>query len=182
VGWRACYDEGKRFGEALTMSYHRRHGTDATIVRIFNTYGPRMREGDGRVIPALIGAALDGRPMPLFGDGRQTRSFCHVTDLVEGLLRVAFDASSAGEVFNLGNPHEVSMLELARTIASITGRGSEIVHLPAVADDPARRRPDITRVRDRYGWEPRVSLEDGLRDTIAWFEQARAGLTLLEAA
>lgn len=173
VGPRACYDESKRFGEALTMEYRRKRGVNASIVRIFNTYGPFMNIDDGRVVPAFIGAALEGRPMPVMGDGRQTRSFCYVSDLVDGLLRVAFDPTADGEIFNLGNPDEVTMLDLAEKVALITGRSGEDLEFRARgADDPERRRPDITKMKERYGWQPRVSLADGLRQTIEYFRQA----------
>jgi UDP-glucuronate decarboxylase len=185
VGPRACYDESKRFGEALTVEYRRKHGVNASIVRIFNTYGPRMNAGDGRVVPEYVAAALDSRPLPVFSDGMQTRSFCYVTDLVDGLLRVAFDGNANGHVFNIGNPHEVTMLDLARTICDATGAYRQFEHLPAAEDDPARRRPDITRMQERYGWYPEVSLEDGLRETVAYFRDERASRgesVLVEAA
>jgi dTDP-glucose 4,6-dehydratase/UDP-glucuronate decarboxylase len=169
VGARACYDESKRFGEAMTMEYRRTRSINASIVRIFNTYGPRMNIDDGRVVSAFIAAALDGQPLPLYGDGQQTRSFCYVSDLVEALLLVAFDGSADGAVFNLGNPHEVTMLELAQEVSAACGGDGRVVHMPAAADDPARRRPDITRMRERYGWGPSVGLRDGLRDTVTYF-------------
>ena len=169
IGTRACYDESKRFGEALTYEYRRQYGVNASIVRIFNTYGPNMNINDGRVVPAFIGAALTGKPIPLHGDGAQSRSFCYVSDLIEGLVRVATDASADGEVFNIGNPHEVTMRELAEHVARLVGCELEIVSEQREAGDPARRRPDITKMRERYGWEPRVSLEDGLRRTIDYF-------------
>jgi nucleoside-diphosphate-sugar epimerase len=169
IGARACYDESKRFGEAMTMEYRRTRGISASIVRIFNTYGPRMNIDDGRVVPEFIAAALAGRELPVYGDGAQTRSFCFVSDLVDALLLVALDPKSDGEVFNAGNPHEITMLELARQISSACGRPPSIKHLPAATDDPARRRPDITRMRERYGWQPEVALTDGLRETVAYF-------------
>ncbi len=169
VGARACYDESKRFGEAMTMEYRRTRRISASIVRIFNTYGPRMNIDDGRVVPAFIASALAGQPLPVYGDGQQTRSFCYVSDLVEALLLVAFDGSADGGVFNLGNPHEVTMLELAREISAACGGDGRLNHLPPASDDPARRRPDITRMRERYGWAPRVELRDGLRDTVTYF-------------
>lgn len=174
IGPRACYDESKRFGEALTVEYGRRYGVNVSIVRIFNTYGPRMNVDDGRVIPAFATAALEGRPMPVHGDGRQTRSFCYVSDLVEGLLRVAFDDGAGGEVFNIGNPEEVTVVELAEAVAQAVGAEARIEWLPPVPDDPARRRPDISKMRARYGWEPRVALMEGLRETIAYFRRALA--------
>jgi nucleoside-diphosphate-sugar epimerase len=170
IGPRACYDESKRFGEAMTFEYRRQYGVNASIVRIFNTYGPRMNIADGRVVPAFISAALEKRPLPLHGEGEQTRSFCFVDDLVAGLLFVALDGGADGEVFNIGNPHEITMRELATVIAKLTALGAESVeHLPRGADDPERRRPDIGRMRDRFGWEPRVGLEEGLRRTIDYF-------------
>lgn len=169
VGPRACYDESKRFGEAMTFEYRRTHGLNASIVRIFNTYGPRMAIDDGRVVPAFIGAALAGEPLPVFGDGLQTRSLCYVSDLVEALLLVAFDGNANGRVFNLGNPHEVTMLELARAVSDAAGSQTGIVFSEAAADDPSRRRPDITRMQERYGWQPIVGLADGLRQTVDYF-------------
>jgi nucleoside-diphosphate-sugar epimerase len=145
---------------------------NATIVRIFNTYGPRMNVNDGRVVPALAAAALAGERLPIAGDGRQTRSFCYVSDLVEGLLLVALDGGSDGEVFNLGNDHEISMLELAGHVARATGHDGRLSFAPAAVDDPSRRCPDLTKMRERYGWEPKVPLEDGLSATIAYFENS----------
>ncbi len=171
IGPRACYDESKRFGEALLMEYRRAHGVNATIVRIFNTYGPRMNAEDGRVVPEFIAAALTGRPMPLFGEGLQTRSFCYVDDLVEALLLVALDPASDGMVLNLGNPHEITMLELAKVTAAAACVGDRVERLPASEGDPARRRPDIARMRERYGWEPRIPLVEGLARTVAYFRQ-----------
>jgi nucleoside-diphosphate-sugar epimerase len=169
IGARACYDESKRFGEAMTMEYRRTRGVNASIVRIFNTYGPRMNIDDGRVVPEFIAAALAGRPLPLYGDGSQTRSFCYVSDLVEALLLVALDFKADGEVFNAGNPHEITMRDLAQYVSDACGRSLTVERLPGAADDPARRRPDITRMRERYGWTPRVQLEDGLRETVSYF-------------
>src|SRR5213594_664519 len=169
IGPRSVYDEAKRFAEAVTMAYHRSHGLDARIIRIFNTYGPRMRIDDGRVVPEFISCALSGVPLPVHGDGRQTRSFCFVDDLVEGIHRLATYDGLAGEVFNLGNPHEVTLLELADTVASLVGSGLELVHLPLPQDDPARRQPDIRKAQTRLGWAPTVPLREGLRRTIEWF-------------
>ena len=174
IGPRACYDESKRFGEALTMEYRRVHGANVGIIRIFNTYGPRMNAADGRVVPAFIAAALANEPLPVHGDGTQTRSFFYVSDLVEGLLHVAFDREADGMVFNVGNPHEVTMLELAREVLQLTDTDGPIAFQPRGADDPERRRPDISRMRERYGWEPRVSLADGLRETVAYFRELQA--------
>jgi len=169
VGPRSAYDEAKRFAEALTMAYYRAHGLDARIVRLFNVYGPRMRADDGRVIPAFITAALAGAPLPVHGDGRQTRSFCFVDDLLEGLYRLATYDGLAGEVVNLGNPEETSLLDLAQIVASLVGRTPNVVHLPLPEDDPTRRRPDIRKAQASLGWSPTVSLEQGLRRTIEWF-------------
>ncbi|HEY8490678.1 MAG TPA: NAD-dependent epimerase/dehydratase family protein [Dehalococcoidia bacterium] len=174
TGPRSCYDEAKRFGEALVTAYRRARGVPAAVVRIFNTYGPGMRPDDGRAVPTFVTAALRGRPLPIHGDGAQTRSFCYVTDLVEGLLLVALDPAADGEVLNLGNPEEVTVRELAERVLAVTGGGGGVVHLPPAADDPARRRPDIGRMRARYGWEPRVPLDRGLRETAAAFRAALA--------
>jgi nucleoside-diphosphate-sugar epimerase len=182
IGARACYDESKRFGEALTFEYRHRHGVNASIVRIFNTYGPRMNADDGRVVPAYAAAALDGVPLPVFGDGMQTRSFCYVTDLVDALLLVALDGNANGKVFNIGNPQEITMLDLARSVSRAARTPERIEFLPAMDDDPARRRPDIARVQNRYGWQPFVSLDDGLAETIAYFRSLRDDRILVEAA
>jgi nucleoside-diphosphate-sugar epimerase len=176
VGPRACYDEAKRFGEALLTSMRRVHGVHATIVRLFNTYGPGMRADDGRAIPEMVSAALDGRDLVIHGDGSQTRSFCHVDDLVDALLLVGLDRAADGEILNLGNPDEVTIRHLAAEIVRISGSDSEVRFDPRRPGDPERRRPDIGRVRARYGWEPRVGLEAGLRDTIDWFAARRAEL------
>jgi len=168
IGPRSVYDEAKRFGEALTMAYHRVHAMDTRIVRIFNTYGPRMRRNDGRAIPAFIDAALGGRPIEVFGDGAQTRSFCYVDDLVEGIFRLATLPDLAGQVVNLGHDRECSLIDLAELIKRLTGTGSSIVFRPLPEDDPKRRRPDLTRARRLLGYEPRIPLEEGLGRTIAW--------------
>jgi dTDP-glucose 4,6-dehydratase len=167
IGPRGVYDEAKRFGEAITMAYRRAHGVDTRIVRIFNTYGERMRPRDGRVVPALIGQALAGEPMTVFGDGSQTRSFCYVTDLVDGIYRLL--QSDVAEPTNIGNPAELSVLEFARTIRALTGTKSEIVFKPLPVDDPKVRQPDITNARAKLGWEPRVGLAEGLARTIDYF-------------
>lgn len=169
VGPRSCYDESKRFAEALVMAYHREYGVETHIARIFNTYGPRMKLDDGRVVPAFVDQALRGRPLTVFGDGRQTRSFCYVSDMVEGLVRLM--ASDERYPVNLGNPLELSVLEFAARIQALTGAGQELVHEPLPQDDPKIRRPDIGKARERLGWEPVVELEDGLRRTIAWFRR-----------
>lgn len=171
VGPRSVYDEAKRFGEAVTMAYHRVHGIDVRIARIFNTYGPRMRLNDGRAIPAFIGAALTGRPIEVFGDGMQTRSFCYIDDLVEGIFRLATTLDVAGQIVNLGNDTECTLLDLAGTIKHLTGSDSPIVFRPLPQDDPRRRRPDLTKARRLLGYAPRVPLEEGLRRTIAWFTE-----------
>ena len=170
VGPRSCYDESKRFTEALTMAYHRQHGLRTNIARIFNTYGPRMKLDDGRVVPALLNQALQGDPLTVFGDGSQTRSFCYVSDLVEGLYRLM--QSEERYPVNLGNPREMTILEFARHILKLTGSRSEIVFEPLPEDDPRQRKPDIEKARKLLGWEPRVTLEEGLRRTVEWFRSA----------
>ena len=167
VGPRGVYDEAKRFSEAITMAYHRHHGVDTKIIRIFNTYGPRMRLNDGRAVPAFISQALRGEDVTIFGSGTQTRSFCYVSDLVDGILRLA--ASDTNDPVNVGNPHELSIEEIARTIIRMTGSSSKLVFRPLPTDDPKVRRPDITRARTILGWEPKVKLEDGLTTTIDYF-------------
>ena len=167
IGPRGVYDEAKRFAEALTMAYHRAHGVETRIVRIFNTHGPRMRLNDGRVVPNFISQALKGEPLTVYGDGSQTRSFCFVSDLVEGIVRLL--RSDYRLPVNLGNPIEVSIREFADRIKALTGSRSEIAFRPLPVDDPKVRQPDITRARQLLGWEPRVSLEDGLRRTIEYF-------------
>ena len=168
IGPRGVYDEAKRFAEAMTMAYHRFHGVNTKIVRIFNTYGPRMRLRDGRVVPAFVGQALRGEPLTIFGEGKQTRSFCFVSDLIEGIYRLS--KADFHEPVNIGNPIELTILEFAEQIRLITGSKSQIVKKPLPVDDPQQRRPDISRAKKIIGWEPRVSLEDGLKETIRWFE------------
>jgi dTDP-glucose 4,6-dehydratase len=168
VGPRGVYDEAKRFAEAITMAYHRYHGLDTRIVRIFNTFGPRMRANDGRAIPAFVGQALEGAPLTVFGDGSQTRSFQYIDDLVEGVQRLM--AAAVNDPVNIGNPHEMTLLELAKRIVRLTGSASEIAFGPLPEDDPKIRQPDITRARTLLGWEPRVDLDEGLRLTIDWFK------------
>jgi dTDP-glucose 4,6-dehydratase len=170
VGIRSCYDESKRYAEALTMAYHRYHGTRSNIARIFNTYGPRMALKDGRVVPAFLDQALRGEPLTVYGDGLQTRSFCYVADLVEGLVRLG--SSEEHEPVNLGNPVELTILEFADRIRRLMGSNLEIVFRPLPEDDPRKRRPDISKAKRILGWEPKVSLEDGLRQTIAYFKGA----------
>jgi UDP-glucuronate decarboxylase len=177
VGPRACYDEGKRFGESLVMTYVREYGVDGRLVRIFNTYGPHMNPLDGRVPPNFISQALTGRPITIYGDGQQTRSFCYVEDLVAG-LRAVMDAPRervCGQVCNVGNPDERTILEFAHLVRTLSGSTAPIEHRPALVEDPARRCPDITRIRTQTGWEPRVSLEEGLQRTIAWFRTVVPG-------
>ena len=169
IGPRGVYDEAKRFAEALTMAYHRSHGVATRIIRIFNTYGPRMRLRDGRAVPNFIGQALRGEDLTVYGDGSQTRSFCYVDDLVEGIVRLL--RSDRNEPVNVGNPHELSVLEFAETILRLTDSRSKIVFQPLPVDDPKVRQPDISVARHILGWEPRVSLEDGLDKTIAYFRK-----------
>ncbi|MEJ5187356.1 MAG: UDP-glucuronic acid decarboxylase family protein [Candidatus Geothermincolales bacterium] len=176
VGPRACYDEAKRFAEALTSTYRRLYGLPTVIVRIFNTYGPRMRLEDGRVIPNFLRQALEGNPLTVYGDGTQTRSFCYIDDMVEGLYRALVEERAEGEVLNLGNQDEISVLDLARAVMEVLGVERELVFEPLPEDDPRRRRPDISRAREILGWEPTTPLREGLEKTIPWFrEQLRPG-------
>ncbi len=168
-GIRACYDESKRFGEMMTMLYVRKYGLDARIVRIFNTYGPRMRKNDGRVVSNFINQAIEGNPITVYGDGSQTRSFCYVDDMVDGLMKAMFSEGTRGEVINLGNPEEFTMIDLAQKIKQITGSSSDIVYTKLPEDDPTQRQPDITKARELLGWEPQVSLEEGLSKTIEYY-------------
>jgi dTDP-glucose 4,6-dehydratase len=167
VGPRGVYDEAKRFAEAITMAYHRHHGLDTRIVRIFNTYGPRMRAGDGRVVPAFICQALAGEPLTVFGDGSQTRSFCYVDDLIEGIWRLL--NSDHAEPVNIGNPSEMTVLQFAHEIIRLTGSDSEVVFRDLPVNDPKVRQPDISLARAILDWEPAVTLEDGLATTIGFF-------------
>jgi dTDP-glucose 4,6-dehydratase len=169
VGPRGVYDEAKRFAEAMTMAYHRFHGVETRIVRIFNTYGPRMRLNDGRALPAFMSQALRGDAVTVFGDGSQTRSFCYVDDLVEGIYRLLH--SDEAEPTNIGNPSEMTILEFARTVVSLCDSGSEIVFKELPVDDPQVRQPDITKARRLLGWEPRIDLATGLERTLAYFKQ-----------
>jgi len=169
IGPRGVYDEAKRFAEALTLAYHRTHGLDTKIVRIFNTYGPRMRLRDGRAVPAFVSQAFDNEDVTVFGDGTQTRSFCYVSDLVRGIL--ALMEAKTNDPVNIGNPHEVTIEEIARTIIRMCGSTSKIVYRPLPIDDPKQRKPDITRARTLLGWEPTVGLEEGLRKTIDYFKK-----------
>lgn len=168
VGPRGVYDEAKRFAEALTMAYHRYHGVDTKIVRIFNTYGPRMRPNDGRAIPTFIPQALKNEPITIFGDGSQTRSFCYVDDLVEGIYRLLI--SDIHEPVNIGNPQEMTIKQMAEVILKVTGSKSKLIYKPLPIDDPKVRQPNITRARTLLGWEPQVQLEEGLKKTIEWFK------------
>jgi dTDP-glucose 4,6-dehydratase len=167
VGVRGCYDESKRFAEAITMAYHRVHKVDTRIIRIFNTYGPRMRNHDGRVVPNFIDQALHNKPITVYGKGKQTRSFCYIDDLIEGILRLM--AIEAAEPVNLGNPSEFTIMQLARLVIKLTGSKSKIIFRELPCDDPKQRKPDINRARKLLGWCPQISLEDGLKRTIAWF-------------
>jgi dTDP-glucose 4,6-dehydratase len=173
VGPRGVYDEAKRFAEAMAMAYHRYHGLEVRIVRIFNTYGPRMRIRDGRVVPAFVQQALTGEPMTVFGSGNQTRSFCYVDDLIEGIWRLLM--SDVEEPCNIGNPQEMTILQFAETIRDAVGSTSPIVFKELPVDDPQTRQPDITQARTRLGWEPKVPLAKGLESTIAYFRGVLAG-------
>ena len=173
IGPRGVYDEAKRFAEAMTTAYRRYHGIDTKIVRIFNTYGPGMRVRDGRAVPNFIAQALRGEDLTVYGDGTQTRSFCYISDLVDGILRLM--RSDTNDPVNIGNPKEMTVAGIAEQIIELTGSASRIVHQPLPVDDPRVRQPDITRARETLGWEPRVSLAEGLTATIAWFRSALAG-------
>lgn len=169
LGPRGMYDEAKRFAEALTMAYHRYHKIDTKITRIFNSYGPRMRKDDGRAVPTFINQALRGQPLTVFGDGSQTRSFCYVSDLVEGIYKLM--VSEINEPVNLGSPHEMSILDFARSVLEITRSQSKITYKPLPENDPRVRRPDISRARKYLKWQPKVELREGLKETLAWFEK-----------
>ncbi|HYZ71978.1 MAG TPA: UDP-glucuronic acid decarboxylase family protein [Chthoniobacterales bacterium] len=169
IGPRGVYDEAKRFAEAMTMAYRRFHGMDTKIVRIFNTYGPRMRLRDGRVVPAFISQALNNEPLTVFGDGSQTRSFCYVSDLIDGIFRLAL--SDFHEPVNIGNPGEMTILDFAKKILALTGSTAQIVFKPLPVDDPRVRQPDISRAKRLLGWQPKVDFESGVRETIGYFKQ-----------
>jgi dTDP-glucose 4,6-dehydratase len=169
IGPRGVYDEAKRFAEAITVAYHRYHGVDTKIVRIFNTYGPRMRVNDGRAVPTFIPQALRGEDITIFGDGRQTRSFTYISDLVDGVIRLM--TSNINDPVNIGNPHEMTIEEIARVIIRMTQSSSKLVYRPLPTDDPKVRQPDITKARTLLGWEPKVNLEQGLTQTIAYFRK-----------
>ena len=169
VGIRSCYDESKRFGEALMMAYYRGHNAKIKIVRIFNTYGPKMRKDDGRVIPNFIQQALNNESITIYGDGTQTRSFCYVSDLIDGLVRM-MNSKEIGPK-NLGNPHEMTILECANNIIKISGSASKIIFKSLPEDDPTKRQPDISAARMMLGWEPKVNFEEGIKKTIEWFRE-----------
>lgn len=169
IGVRGCYDESKRFAEAITMAYHRVHKLDTKIVRIFNTYGPRMRHNDGRVVPNFISQALKNKPLTVYGKGQQTRSFCYIDDLVEGLLSLLF--SKENEPVNLGNPSEFTIMQLAKLVLELTGSKSKIIFKKLPQDDPRQRQPDISKAKKILNWKPRVCLEEGLKHTISWFRK-----------
>lgn len=171
VGVRSCYDEGKRFSEALCKAFERTKGAEVVIVRIFNTYGTRMRKDDGRVIPNFVSQAMSGHPLTVYGDGTQTRSFCHVSDMISGLVRAAFCDRAIGEVVNIGNPDEIRIIDLARLIIDMTNSDSEVVFEPLPEDDPAKRKPDISKAVELLGWQPKVSLSSGLKEFIGWFRE-----------
>jgi dTDP-glucose 4,6-dehydratase len=173
IGVRGVYDESKRFAEAMVMAYHRTHGLNTHIVRIFNTYGPRMRLDDGRVLPNFMGQALRGEPVTIYGDGSQTRSFCYVNDLVEGIYRLLF--ADFHEPVNLGNPDEITILDFAKEILALSGSKSTITYKPLPSDDPRLRKPDISRARRLLSWEPKVDRHEGLRRTLEFFQKKVAG-------
>jgi UDP-glucuronate decarboxylase len=170
IGVRSCYDEGKRVAETLMMDYHRQNKVDIRIVRVFNTYGPRMAVDDGRVVSNFIVQALRGDPITIYGDGGQTRAFCYVSDLIEGIRRMMDQETSIGPI-NLGNPSEFTIIELAEKVVKMTGSRSKFVHKPLPSDDPVRRRPDISLAKAKLGWEPKVSLDEGLARTIEYFKE-----------
>lgn len=167
IGPRGVYDEAKRFAEAMTIAYHRYHGLDVRIVRIFNTYGPRMRLSDGRALPNFVHQALAGQPITVYGDGQQTRSFCYVSDMIDGIYRLM--QSDEHEPTNLGNPQEITVLEFAQRVSALAASRAPIVFRPLPQDDPRRRCPDISKARNVLGWEPKVGLEEGLRLTLEYF-------------
>ncbi|MFF5938631.1 UDP-glucuronic acid decarboxylase family protein [Streptomyces sp. NPDC012508] len=180
VGPRSVYDEAKRYAEAVSLAYHRSHGVDVGIVRIFNTYGPRMRPHDGRVVSSFITQALAGEPLTIYGDGKQTRSFCYVDDLIRGIVAM-LDSTARGPV-NLGNPEERTVTELADLVLEITGSMSDVEYHPLPTDDPTRRRPVITRAQEHLGWDPEVTVEEGLRRTVDWFRTRPEDITVGAAA
>ena len=171
IGPRSVYDEAKRFSEALTMAYYRKHNLDTRIVRIFNTYGHRMRMNDGRVVPNFITQALKNEPITVYGEGKQTRSFCYIDDLIEGIFKISIAENLAGEVINLGNPEEYKIIDFAQIIKELTDSKSPIVFKPLPQDDPKQRKPDISRIKTTLQWEPKISLKEGLKKTINWFKK-----------
>ena len=174
IGTRACYDEGKRCAETLFFDYHRQHGVEIKVARIFNTYGPRMHPRDGRVVSNFITQALSGEDLTIYGDGTQTRSFCYVDDLIDGFLKLMESPKDVTGPVNLGNPHEFTMLELAGHVLTLTGSKARVIHQPLPADDPKQRRPDISLAKDKLGWAPKVELAEGLRQTIDYFRNRAA--------
>jgi UDP-glucuronate decarboxylase len=176
IGIRSCYDEGKRAAETLCFDYRRQYQIDTRVIRIFNTYGPRMAVGDGRVVSNFIVQALQGKEITIYGDGSQTRSFCFVNDLVEGIIKVIEKDEILASPTNLGNPNEFTVLELAKMVKAVTGSKSKISFLPLPEDDPRQRRPDITRARTFFDWEPKVELDEGVRKTVAYFQQKLTGV------
>jgi UDP-glucuronate decarboxylase len=174
IGQRSCYDEGKRCAETLFFDYHRQHGLQIKVARIFNTYGPRMHEDDGRVVSNFIVQALSGRPITLYGDGQQTRSFCYVDDLIDALVRLMQSPADFTGPVNLGNPQEFTIRQLAEKVVELTGSGSQLTYQPLPADDPRQRRPDISLARSALGWEPATSLDHGLPKTVAYFRSQLA--------
>lgn len=170
VGVRSCYDEAKRFGEAITSAYWRKYKADVRIIRIFNTYGPRMHKEDGRAIVEFINRALESKPLPIFGKGEQTRSFCYVTDLIEGLYRAMFEPKTKNEIINLGNPEEITIISIAKIIKNLTNSRSAFIYEPLPSDDPKRRCPDISKAEKLLGWTPKIGLTEGLQNTIAFFK------------
>lgn len=169
-GPRSCYDESKRFAETMTYIYLQKHQLDGRVIRIFNTYGPKMQKDDGRVVSNFINQAIKGEPLTIYGDGSQTRSFCYVSDMVEGICKAMFEEGTKGEVFNLGNPSEFTMLELAGKIKKMTNSESELIHKDLPKDDPKQRCPDITKAKEKLGWEPKVSVDEGLQKTIEYYK------------
>lgn len=174
TGIRACYDESKRYGEMMTMLYHRTYGADIRIVRIFNTYGPRMRPDDGRVVSNFVNQALSGKPLTVYGNGSQTRSFCYVDDMIRGILSAMFSDGTNGEVFNLGNPQEISVMDLALMVIRATGSKSRILNKPLPEDDPEIRCPDISKAKSKFGWQPEIQLDTGLTKTISYYRDLQS--------
>jgi UDP-glucuronate decarboxylase len=175
IGVRSCYDEGKRCAETLFFDYYRQHSLPIKVARIFNTYGPNMLPNDGRVVSSFIVQALTGQPLTIFGDGAQTRSFCYIDDMIDGLIRLMNTPADVTGPVNLGNPGEFTMLELAKQVMALTGSDSLLEHRPLPSDDPVRRKPDITRARQLLGWEPATALDEGLKQTVDYFRQTLPG-------